>query len=138
MLIQINKKLYVIFLILLFVIFGYFLVEVQRLNEKSDLYARQNLFHEKVDFNDQKFYFLDGYSTSLDFQTIPYCNLIQYYPLITFKQIAYRYPSALTIAKYWLFSQNQQRMVRDAEQLRHAYVLLTKSGQHTFNNKVCN
>lgn len=137
MLIQINKKLYLIFLILLCCIFSYFLMEVQWLNKKSDLYARQNLFHAKVDFKAQKFYFLDGYSTSLDFHTIPYCNLIQHYSIQKFKQIAYRYPTALTIAQYWSFAQKQQQMISDAQQIRHAYALLTKSNKKKFTIKPC-
>lgn len=137
MLVFINKKLYAFFLILLFAMFGYFIVEINLFNEKSYLYARQNLFHPKIDFNAQKFYFLEGYSTSLDFQTIPYCELIKYYSINKFRQIAYRYPSSSTIAKYWLFAQNQHKMVGDAEQLKHAYALLTKSGKFEFNQKLC-
>lgn len=137
MLIQISKKIYVIFLILLSSMFGYFLKEVQSFNEKSDLYARQNLFHARVDFNEQNKYFLDGYNIFLDFQNIPYCDLIQNYPVQKFKQMAYRYPSASTISNYWLLSQKYLPMREDAKKVHFSYVLLTKSGKHTFKNQQC-
>uniref|UniRef100_UPI001C091167 hypothetical protein n=1 Tax=Acinetobacter ursingii TaxID=108980 RepID=UPI001C091167 len=73
----------------------------------------------------------------LEFKTIPYCDLIQYYPIQNFRQMAYRYPTALTIAKYWLLTQNQHLMTQDSEKIRQAYVLLTKSGKHSFNTKIC-
>lgn len=137
MLIKINKKIYLIFLIILFVLVYYFLLEVKNFNIKSNIYARQNLFHPKVDFDKTKFYLLDGYSESLDFKTIPYCELIKYYPIKKFKKMAYRYPTSINIAKYWLIAHKKNEMIGDAERVNIAYALLSKSGKYNFKTKFC-
>lgn len=137
MLVQINKKLYVGFMIIIFSIFSYFLMEVNKFNKKSDLYSRQNIFQSKVNFNPQKFYFLDGYSLLLDFKTIPYCDLVNFHTLIVFKKIAERYPEPLTISKYWSFSQKKHMNIEHANNLRHAYALLSKNDEKVLKAKKC-
>ncbi len=137
MLIYVNKTIYAVLLLLLVLVFTIFLKELAHFNKKSDLYARQNLFHAIIDFNIDKFYFLDGYSHFLDVQTIPYCELSPNISLTTVRKIAYRYPNSLTISKYWSFANKQNSMLSDATQLRHAYAMLANTKEQAFQTKKC-
>ncbi|APV36637.1 hypothetical protein BEN76_11660 [Acinetobacter soli] len=129
------KKIYlciVIFLSwLLFALFTYQLIE---LDEKKESYSLQYLFKSSVKPIQSNLFILDGYSEKLDIEYLDYCYLIKNRDKEFFRRVAYRYPSTVSVSKYY---STQSDNLKNAENIVQAYQVISNRVYQP-NIKKCN
>lgn len=117
------KKMYlciVVFLSwLLFTLFTYQLIE---LGEKKESYSLQYLFKSSVKPIQSNLFILDGYSEKLDIEYLDYCYLIKNKDKEFFRRVAYRYPSTVSVSKYY---STQSDNLKNAENIVQAYQVIS-------------
>lgn len=117
------KKMYLCVIVflswLLFALFTYQLIE---LDEKKESYSLQYLFKSSVKPIQSNLFILDGYSEKLDIEYLDYCYLIKNKDKEFFRRVAYRYPSAVNVSKYY---STQSDNLKDAENIVQAYQVIS-------------
>lgn len=117
------KKVYlysVVFLSwLLFALFTYQLIE---LDKKKESYSLQYLFKSNVKPIQSNLFILDGYSEKLDIEYLDYCYLIKNKDKEFFRRVAYRYPSAISVSKYY---STQSDNLKNTENIVQAYQVIS-------------
>lgn len=101
-----------------------FWVEVLDISKKNEIYARQFIFSNHVKFYNRENYILDGFSKQLDFQYLDYCELKDKYQPLDFKKVAYRYPNASIVYKYYSISAEMKMDQKSANQIIRAYSVI--------------